>query len=122
MDFSRWRSEWGELLVVSLVSFFLYQMNMIMLFCIPLQILFIRKGERYLFYGCAAVMAALAVAGTVLIAGADESAYRNGTLISQIVLPVLFLTGLVGANLRWNDRFRTLYKAVSYTHLTLPTN
>lgn len=112
MNVPRWRSEWGELLVASLVSFFLYQMNMVVLFCIPLQILFIRKGERHLLYGCAAVLATLIVTGLIFSGGADESGFRGSFLLSQIGLPALFLAGLVGVNLRWNGRLRTLYKVL----------
>jgi hypothetical protein len=112
MDFPRWRSEWGELLVASLISFILYQMNMIVLFCIPLQILFIRKGERNLLYGCAAVMAALVVSALIRTTAVDDSVLRRGILLSEIALPVAFLAGLIGVNYRWNGRLRTLYKVL----------
>ncbi len=115
MTIPKWRSEWGDLLVASLISFILYQMNMIILFCIPLQILFIRKGERHLLYGCATVMAALVVAGIIRTAPADDSVFRRGIVFFEIGLPAVFLAGLIAVDYRWNARFRTLYKVLLVT-------
>ena len=115
MDLPRWRSEWGELLVASLISFVLYQINMIVLFCVPLQILFVRKGERNLLYGCAAVMAALVVSALIQTTAADNSVFKRGILLTEIALPAVFLAGLVGVDYRWSRRFRTLYKVLGVT-------
>jgi hypothetical protein len=112
MYLPRWKSEWGELVIVSIASFILYQMNMLMLFCIPLQVLFIRKGDRQLLYSSAIVLAAIGVAGIFRTAPIESDSFRRGLMATELMLPAFFLTGLAAVNLNWKVPVRTFYKII----------
>ena len=115
MNYSRWKSEWGELAIISIVSFFLYQMNLLILFCIPLQLLFARKGERQLRYASIIVMVALGIASLIRTAPVEDSGFRRGLLTVEILLPAFILGGLVATNMTWKIPLRTMYKLFAVT-------
>lgn len=112
---NRWRGEWTELAVISVVSFFLYQMNMLILFCVPLQVLYYRRGERTLLYAAAAVLAAIGIAGLIRTAPVEDAVFRRGLLFIEIILPAFFLAGLIAADYRWKIPIRTLNKVFLVT-------
>ncbi|MBN1685057.1 MAG: DUF2232 domain-containing protein [Spirochaetales bacterium] len=112
MDFRRWRSEWGDLLVTSVVSFILYQFNMVVLFCIPLQVLLIRKDERHLLYAGLSVMATIVIAGFIRSAPIEDTLLKRGLLLTQIAIPAFILGGFTAANLSWKIRLRPLYRVL----------
>ena len=110
---NRWRNEWTELAVISLVAFVLYQMNMLVLFCIPLQVLYIRRGERELLYAGALVLVAIGIAGLVRTAPVEDMALRRGLLLIEVMLPAFFLGGLIAVNVRWRAPVRTLSRVLA---------
>ena len=106
---------WGDLLAASIISFILYQFNMLVLFCIPLQILFVRKGSKQLLYGCASVIATIIVVGVIRTASLDDALLTRGLLLSNILLPACILAGVIAVDLPWKYHLRTLYKVVLVT-------
>jgi hypothetical protein len=112
MDIQRWRAEWGDLLVTSIISFILYQFNMLVLFCIPLQILFLRKGEKQLLYGSASVIATIIVVGVIRTASIDDALLKRSILLMDIALPAFILAGFIAVDLPWKIDIRTLFKVL----------
>jgi hypothetical protein len=110
---NRWRNEWSELAIISVVSFVLYQMNMLVLFCIPLQVLYIRRGERSLLYAGTLVLAAIGIAGLVRTAPVEDMAFRRGLLLIEVMLPAFFLAGLMAVDFRWRAPVRTLNRVLA---------
>ena len=115
MFLPRLKNEWTEMVIISVVSFFLYQMNMIILFCIPLQILYVRKGERLLFFSGISVLAALAIAALIRTAPVAEPGIRQGLLAIDILLPACFIVGLGAVDLEWKVPLRRFYKVILVT-------
>ncbi len=115
MDFQRWRSEWGGLLIAAILSFVLYQVNMLVFFCIPLQVLFIRKGDRNLLYACASVFATIVVVTLIRTAQMEDAVFKRGILLTQISLPAFVMAGVIAMDLPWKIRLRTVYKVLAVT-------
>lgn len=115
MQYTRWRKEWGELAIMAVLSFFLYQLSMAPLFCIPLQVLFLRRGEKQLLYGCGAVLVAIGIASLIRTSPVPDMSFRRGLLLIEIGLPAFLVAGVVAVNLRWKWRMRVLYKILAVT-------
>lgn len=115
MDFQNWRAEWGDLLVASIISFLLFQFNMLVLFCIPLQVLFLRKGQKYLLYGSLSVIATIVVVTIIRSASIDDTLLKRGMLISDTVLPAFIIAGVLAVDIPWKVPLRTLYKTLAVT-------
>ena len=115
MNLRGWKREWTELAIVSVISFFLYQMNMLIVFCIPLQVLYVRRGERELSYGAILVLVALGVLAIFRTSSIEETALRNGILAMETILPSFFIVGVIAVNLRWKTVSRMLFKIMALT-------
>jgi len=103
------------LLAAALLSFILYQLNMVFFFCVPLQILLIRKDEKNFLYGCASVFATIVITAMIRIAPAESAVLKRGILAMEIALPAFFIAGLIAVNLPWKVRLRTLYRVLAVT-------
>ena len=113
MDLKGWRNEWGYLLVTSIISFVLYQLNMVVLFCIPLQVLLIRKGEKELIYACLSVMATIIITAFIRTAGVEDALLKRAVLLTGIAIPAFILGGFAAVSLSWKIKLRTLYKTLA---------
>lgn len=112
LDFQRWREEWGDLLIASILSFTLFQLNMLVLFCIPLQILFVRKGDRYLLYGSVSVLITIVIVSFIRTASIEDPVMKRSIQFADVLLPAIIVAGVVATDLRWKIRPRTLYKVL----------
>ncbi len=96
-----WRREWTEIAAVAVVSYFLYQINMLMLFLIPLEILYVRKPGKPFLVGCAIVFIATALTGVIRIQSIDELRIRRGLAALEVALPAVFVGGVAVVNIPW---------------------
>ena len=88
-------------MIVGVVAFLLYQLNMIFLFLLPLQMLFVRRGRRQLIVALLAVTGAIAIAALVRSARLTGLEARTPLLIIDLILPAVFLGGLLAADTDW---------------------
>ncbi len=89
------RREWIEIAAVSVVSFVLYQFNVVVLFLVPLQIAFVRRGARALFASSGLVFAAVAVSAVVRLARVDDADLRRVLTAVEIAVPLFLIGGVV---------------------------
>ncbi len=101
MTIPKWRGEWTEVAAIAVVSYFLYQINMLILFLIPLEILYVRKPGRPYLVGCALVFVATALTGVIRIQAIEEIRLRNGLIALEIALPAVFVGGIAAVNTPW---------------------
>lgn len=102
MDIAGWRREWTEIALVSVVSILLYEMNMLILFLLPLQVLFVRRGAEELFYSGLFVITAVTVIGLLQLRQIEDAGLRRALMWLEFLLPLGFAGGLVGVNIPWS--------------------
>ena len=115
MDLSWGKREWTEIALISVLSFFLYQWSILVLFCLPLQVLYIRRGERKLLYASLLVFAAIVVAVVLRMAKLSVLEGRRSLYYIELLLPLVFLGGLFATDYQWKRVSRRLYKLLLTT-------
>jgi hypothetical protein len=102
MMVSESRKVWIEIAAVAAVSFILYQMNMFILFLIPVQMLALRRGSRGLIYGATLVIGATSILALTRLGRLEDASLRNLLVVLEIGIPVTLLGGIVLADIPWS--------------------
>ena len=96
------RRLWIEIAAISAVSYILYQFNVFILFLIPLQILYARRGSTELVRGAGIVFLLTALTAVKRLAGLDDASLRRMLLVLEVVLPFSLLAGIVLPAINWS--------------------
>lgn len=111
--------QWVELLLLTLTAVLLFQSGiMLFLFCVPLQVLFIRQGRTRFLLACLLFLCVIAAWGLVAAAAAKSpsglAAMSTGL---DCGLAFLFVLGVGIVNLAPLPFSRTLYRVLAATGL-----
>ena len=91
-----------EIAAISAVSYVLYQFNVFILFLIPLQILYARRGSTELVRGAGIVFLLTAITAIRRLAGLEDQSLRRVLLVLEVVLPFSLIAGIVLPAIKWS--------------------
>jgi hypothetical protein len=119
MNIGPWRSSWTDLLGFSLVSLLFYKLGIFFLvFLIPLQVLFIRRGLITQLYSFGIVLFFIFIFAAFSTRKIENGTLRTTLLMLEMVIPVLLMTGLAAVNAHNEYIHRNLYKLLAATVIT----
>lgn len=124
MNIAGWNREWTEIIIITAVSVLLYQLNMLILFLIPLEILFVRKGNRPLLYAGIGVLAVIGIISLIRVSALQDGNIKSTLIAIEILLPLVFIGGLLALELPWKQNLRKIHKlmitTVSFGAVSIP--
>jgi hypothetical protein len=119
MNIGPWRSSWTDLIGFSVLSLLFYKLGIFfLLFLVPLQVLYVRRGLTTQLYSFGIVLFFIFLFAVISTRKIENGTLRGTLLLLEMVVPALLMTGLAVVNAHNEYIHRNLYKLLAATIIT----
>ncbi len=119
------KATWIELIGISILSVLMFQLGYLLIFfLVPLQALYVRKGEVLFLYASGITTAGIFVVKLIQMAAVAGAAFNGMLLLLDMSIPIILIGGLYLVNKEglygWNRKLRLLIAAAGAGLLSIP--